>query len=244
MAPPQRIAIQFAVPQELTPAARLLQPAPTSRPDLARISFRHGLLHGKELLLLAGGMGQKRAGAGAEAIVRSWRPDLLVMAGVAGALAADLRVAEVIAASTITTGEAAYAPSVLPALASGAHRTGALLSLDQVLVTAEDKRKAVAALAYPRPLAVEMETAAVAQVASRHGLPWTALRAVSDTAEESLPLDFNRLRTADGDLPTSRVAIAAVSNPAAIPGLIRLGKNTSLAAEALASFLEKWISSL
>lgn len=194
--------------------------------------------------MFAGGMGQKRAGASAEAIVRGWRPDLLIMAGVAGALAADLRVGDVIAASTITTGQSTYSPSVIPALASGTHRMGALLSLDHVLVTAADKRKALATLSHPLPLAVEMETAAVAQVASHHGLPWTALRAISDTAEESLPLDFNRLRTPDGDLPTSRVALAAVSNPAAIPGLIRLGKNTSLAAEALASALEQWICSL
>ncbi len=42
-------------------------------------------------------------------------------------------------------------------------------------------------------LAVEMETAAVAQVAVAHGLPWVAVRAISDAASDELILDYRRL---------------------------------------------------
>jgi adenosylhomocysteine nucleosidase len=190
-------------------------------------------------------MGQKRAGTAAEAVLREWRPDLLVMAGVAGALAPDLSMADVIVADGIVAGHELHSPSLVPSVSTRSHHTGRLLSLDRVLVTADDKRVALAALLHSSaPLAVEMETAAVAQVAACHGVPWAAIRAVSDTADESLPLDFNRLRSPDGDLPTARVALAALSSPTAIPGLIRLGKNTGLAAEAVARFLEHWISSL
>jgi adenosylhomocysteine nucleosidase len=54
-------------------------------------------------------------------------------------------------------------------------------------------------------LAVEMESAAVAQVAVAHSLPWLAVRAISDTADDavtglrpsksSLALELDRLRT-------------------------------------------------
>ena len=43
-------------------------------------------------------------------------------------------------------------------------------------------------------LAVEMETAAVAQVAMAHELPWVAVRAISDAASDELILDYGRLR--------------------------------------------------
>jgi adenosylhomocysteine nucleosidase len=43
-------------------------------------------------------------------------------------------------------------------------------------------------------LVVEMETAAVAQTATAHELPWVAVRAVSDTADDELILDFGRLQ--------------------------------------------------
>ena len=43
-------------------------------------------------------------------------------------------------------------------------------------------------------LAVEMETAAVAQVAVAHELPWVAVRAISDAASDELILDPGRLR--------------------------------------------------
>jgi adenosylhomocysteine nucleosidase len=245
MPSPRRLAFLFAVSQELAPVARRLQPTSALRPELPRLTTRHGALHGKELLLVAGGMGQKSAGAAADAILRTWKPDLLVMAGVAGALASDLQIGDIIAADAVTSGTDWLTPLLVPTNAAQPYRTGALLSLDHVLVTAEDKRAAVAGQpSASAPLAVEMETFAVAQVASQRDVAWAAVRAVSDTADESLPLDFNRLRTPDGDLPTSRIALAALTHPAAIPGLIRLGKNTSLAAEGLASFLEGWISEL
>ena len=168
------------------------------------------------------------------------------MAGVAGALSPDLGVADVVVADAVLSGGEALTPTEVPSLPIGGYHTGALLSVDRVLVTANDKLKAAAEHRTPNtehqtPLAVEMETAVVARIAAAHGIPWAAVRAVSDTAAESLPLDFNRLRDANGDLPISRVALAAITNPAAIPGLIRLGRNTDLAAKVLAEFLARWI---
>jgi 5'-methylthioadenosine/S-adenosylhomocysteine nucleosidase len=54
-------------------------------------------------------------------------------------------------------------------------------------------------------LAVDMESAAVAQVASAYGLPWLAVRAISDTAGDDGCLDFGRLRIyLDSGLPAWR----------------------------------------
>ena len=86
-----------------------------------------------------------------------------------------------------------------------------------------------------------METEAAARVAQAQGVPWAAIRSISDRAAESLPLDFNRLRGPDGDLSMIRVALAALARPTSIPGLLRLGQNTAVAAENLARFLRDWL---
>jgi adenosylhomocysteine nucleosidase len=238
-APPSRVLVLFAVEQELAPMRR-----------------RRNSLGDADLWLAATGMGARCAAATAAPMLDDPRPALVVIAGVAGALDPKLQVGDLVIADQVITETEVLTPSLIPSLShtpTPPHsHTGPIVSLDQVLITAEEKAAAFAGrLPHPPtpphphtpPLAVEMETAAVARLAEARRIPWCAIRAVSDTAAESLPLDFNRLRDRSGDLPTSRVALAAITNPRAIPGLIRLGKNTSLAADRLAEALCAWIAS-
>ena len=107
-----------------------------------------------------------------------------------------------------------------------------------MLITVAEKADALATMrGVSGPVAVEMETAAAARIAAAAGIPWAAVRAISDSAGESLPLDFNTLRAPDGDLPVSRVALAALLRPSCVPGLLRLAKGTQVGAEALANCL-------
>lgn len=193
-----------------------------------------GRLGSRKVLLIAGGMGVRCAARATEALIAEWSPDAIVITGVAGALSADLRRGDVLAASRVQTESGRLAPPILLPNTP----TGTLLSVDRVLVTALEKEVALRALgALQEPAAVEMETAGAAAVAERLGVPWGAVRAISDGAEESLPMDFNRLRAKDGDLPIASVALAAMRQPGCIPGLIRLASGTNLAAKALARAL-------
>jgi len=88
------------------------------------------------------------------------------------------------------------------------------------------------------PAAVDLETAAWARVAGELGVPYLAVRAVSDTASETLPVDFNRLRGADGRVRRSAVVLEAVRRPRLIPGLFDLGRRTRRCAERLADSVE------
>jgi adenosylhomocysteine nucleosidase len=85
-------------------------------------------------------------------------------------------------------------------------------------------------------LAVEMETAAVAQVAVAHGLPWVAVRAISDTADDDLILDYGRLRRyLDDCQPSWRWQIGRwcylFGHPTAGQRLRRLDRGLALASE-------------
>lgn len=73
----------------------------------------------------------------------------------------------------------------------GNTHTGTVVTGNQVIFSTARKRW----LAHTfDALVVEMETAAVAQVAVAHHLPWVAIRAVSDSASDGFVLDYSRLR--------------------------------------------------
>ena len=240
------IAILCAVPQEVAPIAKRF--GATRVRQHARPFYR-ARIRQTEIWLAAGGVGRKASARSTEWLFSQWRPDLLIIAGVAGALSPGIQVGDVIGADPVL-GEAGLVlpvpvrPPVLEQSGRAKLRLGPLLSLDRVLITPAEKRSAYAHATYhphPPPLAVDMETVAAARIAEAQGIPWAAVRGISDTAAEGLPLDFNKLRGSDGDLPLRRVAVAALTRPAAITGLMRLGSNTRTAATALAEYLYTWI---
>jgi adenosylhomocysteine nucleosidase len=83
-------------------------------------------------------------------------------------------------------------------------------------------------------LAVDMEAAAVAQVAVAYGLPWVAIRAISDTADDRWILDYKRLRRhIDDGSPAWRYRVQRwlylLSHPLALRRLSRLRRGLRLA---------------
>lgn len=110
---------------------------------------------------------------------------------------------------------------------------GEIVSADRVVVTVEEKR---ALYRSSGAVAVDMEFAAVKEIADAWGLPVGAIRAVSDTAAENMPLDFNRYRDREGRFSRGWIAIAALARPYVIPGLLHLEHNCRLAAEHLGEF--------
>ena len=109
-----------------------------------------------------------------------------------------------------------------------------LVSVDRVAVTAAEKR---ALREKTGAAAVDMESGAIAEKAREWDVPFYSVRAVSDLADEDMPLDFNLYRDARGRFSRARIALAALSKPfAAIPGLLRLERNCRIAAEALGEF--------
>lgn len=112
---------------------------------------------------------------------------------------------------------------------------GEILTVDRVIVTAAEKRKL---REQTGALVVEMEAAAAASTAREWGVPFRCVKVVSDTAQEDMPLDFNNFRDASGRFSRRRIAFAALRRPVTVlPKLLRLDRNSKIAAERLGEFL-------
>jgi nucleoside phosphorylase len=120
------------------------------------------------------------------------------------------------------------------ACARGSVRGGSLLSIDRVASTVAEKHELYATTG---AAAIEMEAAAVAQKAKEYNLPFYCIRVVTDTATESFPLDFNRMRDDSGRFSRTKIIAAALRRPSVFPKLIELNKRCKLAAEALGDFI-------
>lgn len=181
--------------------------------ELANISPRQGWT------LLASGPGSPLV----KVALRDRKPaDGIVSVGFCGALHPSLKIGDIVVA-----GEGVESPRSFV--------RGEIVCADRVVATASEKR---ALHQRTGAIAVEMESAAVAAKAREWGVPFRCIKAVSDLAEEDMPLDFNQYRESAGNFSRARIALAALRRPfSAIPGLLRLERNCRQAAQALGEFL-------
>ncbi|MGH9735520.1 MAG: hypothetical protein ACRD8A_13130 [Candidatus Acidiferrales bacterium] len=90
--------------------------------------------------------------------------------------------------------------------------------------------------------AIEMESFGILTEAAESGVPAVAIRAVSDLADENLPLDMNEVFSDEGKVSIPRVLGQVARHPGALSGLIKLGQQSKTAAEALARFLDRYVA--
>ncbi|GAC1403594.1 MAG: phosphorylase [Novosphingobium sp.] len=83
-------------------------------------------------------------------------------------------------------------------------------------------------------MAVDMESHIAAEVARAHGLPFGAVRVISDTAHETLPPAALVGMKPDGGMALGRVLVSLARRPAQLPDLIRIGRQSGLAFRNLA----------
>lgn len=192
---------------------------------------RGGELNGQPAVLLANGPGFRLAAEAVQAALERVRPDAAVSTGFCGALEPALAPGEVFVATEVVSGGERY-QARLPRTGCS-FRSGRLASLDRVVASVVEKR----GLHEEGLEAVDMESAAVARVACRAGLPFYAVRAVLDGAEEGFELDFNRMRGADGRFSRTRILAAVLRRPLRrAPELCRLARRGRMAARALGEF--------
>jgi nucleoside phosphorylase len=170
--------------------------------------------------------------------------DACISSGLAGGLRVVHRSGDVLAARSVLASSGVVLVKSDPALLRsaidcGAREVSALLSSGSIISTASEKtRLAVHADA------VDMESFEVLSEAQRAGVPALAVRVIGDTAEQDLPLDFNRVVGQEGKVQASRLVAEVARRPFSVPALAQLGLQTQRAATRLAEFLDRYVASL
>jgi adenosylhomocysteine nucleosidase len=209
----------------------LLRHAGASSPAAYPLQFaRKTEIRGREWLLAAQGPGPRLARQAARAVLDGCPACIVVSTGFCGALTPALQVGDVVVAREVR-GAKVYA-SLEPHSQRPAAR-GAIRSVDRVAVTVEEKQT----LGSDGAVAVEMEAAAVAEEAAERQTPFYCVRVVSDTASETLPLDFNTLRDDEGRFSMPRIVWQIALHPHVLGGLMRLGRQSRMASTALGDYL-------
>jgi adenosylhomocysteine nucleosidase len=197
-----------------------------------------GRLDGTDVVLASTGDGAENAARGVQTLLGRYPLGSLIVIGIAGGLSPSLSPGGLLVArDVVEDGRSVPAPDA-GWLQRARRDTGAtpaiFVSTRKILCTPQDKAAVYSSLPGGGVAAVDLETATYARAASRQGLPYVALRAVSDTAEESLPMDFNEFRDPTGAVCSRLVVLRALARPRLLPSLWDWRARIALCSENLA----------
>jgi nucleoside phosphorylase len=172
------------------------------------------------------------------------KPDLAISSGLAGALKEGLKPGDLIVPRKARTLRNDVNADSDPFFSERAVQQGALLietliTVDRIVPTAEEKAR----LSFFGE-AVDMESAKIMTHFAAAAVPVLTIRAISDSADEDLPIDFDRCLTPEGAIKPMSLVSAIVRSPGKLPNLMRFGRQSNQAAQRLTGFLDKFIAAL
>jgi adenosylhomocysteine nucleosidase len=269
------IAFLCATSREMICLTSLMKET-VERPSPSGSLLLEGDFGNQRFLVFASGVGKVPAAAGSRFIIDSYPLDAIINYGIAGALSPAMKTGDLVIATGLIHGDTGVAHSqgfkttgpgscekngllfephcviphylIKPAKAAAdetnlVYHLGKILTCDQVVLDPElrahlgDRFDA---------LAVEMEGAAVAYVAMGEGIPFIAIRAISDELshdfvglEKTLPIKGESRRHLWG-----KRFLFTVTNQAALSRARELSRGINLALENMASFHKVFLTGL
>lgn len=224
-----RIGIIAALPGELKPLVRGWEPQSSG---VKGLSVWKTLRGGDELIAVSGGMGANAALRAFTAAEFLGALDIVLSVGWAGALTLQMQTGKCYALGEVIdvqTGERF-------ASAAG-DSTIRLVTTPQVADAAEKQRLHES---YSASL-VDMEAATVARLAEMRHVPFYCFKAVSDSSQAELP-DLNCFIDTQGQMRMAAFVAHAAVRPRYWGPLMELGRNSAVAARALAESVNQFLA--
>ncbi len=210
MSRPPAILVCFAVEEEAKPFRKLVRDHSNVR-------------------ILVTGIGQANARQATEAAFKDDAPGSVLTCGFAGGLNPNWPRGTVLYSATKDFPHS-------DRLGEAGADAGTFHCEERVLITTAEKQNAREATGAD---AVEMESGTIWKICETIDVPCATVRVISDAADETLPLDFNRLLNSENKISHAALAKALLKCPGSIPGLIRFQRNITECADRLGTVLAR-----
>jgi adenosylhomocysteine nucleosidase len=223
----RRVAFVCAMPMELVPLKRKLS---LEKTVVGSLEVYAGSLGDRPVVAIVTGIGSLLAAEGVERLLEVIDIGHVVVVGITGAVDNDTPIGSVVLPDVVVNG--ATGVDYRPIRLGGGIPKGKLWTSDELITNFD----VIGRLRADGVIALDMETAAIAEVCQRRRTPWSVFRAISDRATEvSLDDDVFRLVNRDGSYNVRRIGAFFVKHPGRLPALARLAKDAKFAAERAAA---------
>ncbi len=219
--PHKPIAVIVAMPVEVAPLLAKVPAQPLRGVDLFDLPGA---------VVAVGGIGEGCARRAAEVAIDYAQPELLVSAGIVGAISPRLKVGDVGGIREVVD---VATGTVYPAKGGGEW----VLATSQDVSDAAEKHKLLTKFGAD---VVDMEGAAVAQVAKERGVKFASVKAISDEAGFVMP-PLNRF-VAQGKFDTRRFLVYVALHPRWWRALGKIKRNSKIATVNLCAAVEHLIT--
>ena len=169
----------------------------------AGVEYHCGTLHGRQVVVCCAGMGKANAAATTQVLITRYGAERIIFSGIAGNMTSKIGIGDVCVGRTVVyhdaqddmicqsapflkeySGDPALVDAALAACeACGVKAIAGKIATGDLFVGDGKTKRAIEEKCHPD--CVEMEGAAVSQIAARCGVPCVILRAMSDNADES-----------------------------------------------------------
>lgn len=224
--PTAHLAFLCPMPMELRPVVKKLSLQKTTVGDA---TVWRGTLDGRDVVAIQTGMGTPLARAAIERLLDEMDVERVVVVGITGAVENVTPIGTIVIPEIVVNSNTGVEYRHDPI---GDHEPRGVMWTTDELITDLER---IAGLRERGVISLDMETAAIAEVCEREGIPWSVFRVISDRATDgSVDEEVFRMSNQDGSPNPRAVARYFLTHPGRIPQMMRLARGAKLATERAA----------